>query len=59
MIGLNVENILKSANPKNPNSDNGRHSTVKVRNDFQQGDNEPQTVHFQKKLSQYWDRALL
>ena len=28
MIGLNRENILKSANPKNPNSDNGKHSSV-------------------------------
>jgi hypothetical protein len=28
MIGLNGENILKSANPKNPDSDNGRHGSV-------------------------------
>jgi hypothetical protein len=28
MIGLNGENILKSVNPKNPNSDNGRHGSV-------------------------------
>jgi hypothetical protein len=28
MIGLNEEKILKSANPKNPNSNNGRHSSV-------------------------------
>ena len=36
-IFYDVENILKSANPKNPNSDNGRHRTVKVGNGFPTG----------------------
>ncbi|MCK4541138.1 MAG: hypothetical protein KAU17_02770, partial [Spirochaetales bacterium] len=55
-IFYDVENILKSANPKNPNSDNGRHRTVTVRNDSQQGDH---LGHHEITVSVYCFSALL